>query len=129
MEKKQLMGVGVIVVLVAVVFMMLFVFKPGENGNAIKAGIGDNFTITMESNPTTGYSWQVAGELDSDLVQLVGSKFVPGETSRIGAPGKEEWVFKAIGEGKTTVSFNYVRPWEKDVIPARTDSFDIVIKK
>ena len=48
---------------------------------------------------TTGYSWRLAEPLDKNLVQLVGSKYIKPEKAMPGAPGKEEWTFKASGAG------------------------------
>ena len=80
----------------------------------INARAGENFIITLESNPTTGYSWQLAKPLDEKIVQLVGSEYTPSRTDLVGAGGTEEWTFLAVKKGTTRVSLKYVRPWEED---------------
>jgi inhibitor of cysteine peptidase len=78
---------------------------------------GQEFTIVLESNPTTGYQWQLFEPLDEDVVSLVKTEFEEGDTERVGAPGEERWTFKAEGLGETDISFVYVRPWESEAEP------------
>ncbi|NPV59936.1 MAG: protease inhibitor I42 family protein [Actinobacteria bacterium] len=96
---------------------------------------GLEFSLVLESNPTTGYSWQLAEPLDEELLRLVGTSFEAkggshGEGEEIvGAPGEEVWTFEALKAGKTEVALEYVRPWEKDVKPEKTVTFEVEIKK
>lgn len=47
----------------------------------------------------------------------------------IGAGGNEVWIFEAAGSGKTEIILKYVRPWEKNVPPAKTVTFKVNIKR
>jgi inhibitor of cysteine peptidase len=89
---------------------------------------GKMFTLTLESNPSTGYSWEIAQPLDETKVALVESIYNAPKTDRVGAAGVELWVFKAVGTGETTISMKYVRPWEKDTAPAEAATFAVTIK-
>jgi len=129
MNKKQLIGSLIIIVAIVLFFTLFFAVKYSDNGNVIKARAGNDFTITLESNMTTGYKWKIARPLDTKLLKLLDSKYIPPETELIGAAGKEEWVFKAIRRGKTIVSFDYTRPWEKEVPAARSEDFFIIIDR
>jgi predicted secreted protein len=42
-----------------------------HNGGSVEVNSGDKITITLEGNPTTGYSWELS-ELDQAVVELVG---------------------------------------------------------
>jgi inhibitor of cysteine peptidase len=95
--------------------------------NAIEVKAGEDFVITLESNRTAGYQWQLAQPLDKAMLELVGSEYKAGESKLIGAGGVEVWTFRAVGAGKTLISFKYVRPWEKDIPPAREVTFTIVV--
>ena len=97
--------------------------NPGE---PINVKTGQIFTIRMESNPTTGYGWQLSNTLDKKII-LVTNVFIPPDGKLMGAGGHEVWTFKAIGEGQMEISMNYVRPWEKDQ-PARTNVFTVIVK-
>ena len=93
----------------------------------IKVKAGQRFTIRMESNPTTGYGWQLSKALDEKVVQLVTNAYIPPESKLMGAGGHEAWTFKAIGAGATDISMQYVRPWDKDQ-PAKTNVYTVIVK-
>ncbi len=93
----------------------------------IEANVGQEFTITLESNPSTGYQWQLAKALDEGIVKLVGTKYKASETGLIGAGGTEVWTFKAVGDGTTEISLMYMRPWES-VPPLKEEVFFITVK-
>ena len=92
----------------------------------IQVKAGQNFTIRMESNPTTGYGWQLSKALDNKII-LVTNAYIPPDSKLCGAGGHEVWTFKAISEGQVDISMIYVRPWEKDQ-PARTNVYTVIVK-
>lgn len=74
------------------------------------------FTISLPSNPTTGYSWSITG-YDKQRLTLDSHRYLAPKGQRIGAGGTETWVFKAQpslfkGTQATTIEFCYARPWE-----------------
>lgn len=74
---------------------------------------GQEFSILLESNPTTGYQWQLTQPPDEAVLSLVKTEFEEtGEEGLVGAGGEERWTFKAEGRGRTTLYFVYIRPWE-----------------
>lgn len=98
----------------------------------IAATAGQEFSISLESNRTTGYGWQLANPLDETVVTSVKNEYrearqTPGATPMVGVGGKEVWTFRAVKAGKTTIEFKYVRPWEKDQPPAQIRSIPVVI--
>jgi len=90
----------------------------GERGIVTQAG--KRFAVTLDANATTGFRWRLARPLDTHVVRLVGSEYRAPDVHRAGAGGKEVWTFEAVAPGRTIIAFEYVRPWEKDVPPART---------
>ena len=128
MDKRQITGILIIAVSVILFFVLFFAIRGAKNDKIVEAAVGKNFTITMDSNPTTGYQWQIARQMDTGLVELIDSQYIAPKTGLVGAPGKEEWHFKAIKEGKAIISFDYVRPWEKDELPAQTETFIVIIR-
>ena len=86
------------------------------------------FTITLPSNPTTGYKWRLANRLDAGILKCLGSKYNAPTGNLVGQGGTETWNFQAVGKGKATITLEYARPWEKDVKPAKTQKFAVVIK-
>ncbi len=55
----------------------------------IEVEVGQEFAITLRSNPTTGYQWQLVGLSDEDIVKLVGSEYKGPEAELVGAGGEE----------------------------------------
>ena len=68
-------------------------------------------TFILDSNPTTGYSWQV--EQSEELFE-VKSSFAAEETDKqvTGAGGEETITLVPLKPGKTEVTLTYARPWE-----------------
>ena len=128
MNKRQISGILIIAVSVIVFFVLFFAIRDAKNDKIVETAVGKSFTITLDSNPTTGYQWQIARQMDTGLVELIDSQYIAPETNLVGAPGKEEWHFRAIREGKAIISFDYVRPWEKDELPSQTESFIVIIR-
>jgi len=95
---------------------------------SVAAEEGREFTVTLESNRTTGHEWRLARPLDEGMVQLVRSEYAPPEGGRVGEGGREEWVFLAKGSGKTEILLEYVRPWEKGQPPAARARIEVSIK-
>ena len=68
-------------------------------------------SITLDSNPTTGFSWQVSQseELFSVETNYVEDKY---EEGMVGVGGKETITLTPLKAGKTEVTLTYARPWE-----------------
>ena len=75
---------------------------------------GCTITVTLGSNPSTGFSWDEGAHIaDPTVLQQTGSEMVPAEgQGLVGAPGAQVWTFKALTQGTTIVSMQYSRPWE-----------------
>ena len=99
-----------------------------DPSETISVGVGKNFIIALESNPTTGYSWREA--FDSSLLELVESKYeqTPTATLIVGAGGTQSFEFKALKKGETEVTLVYKRPWEPDSPDQMTKVFTVNIK-
>lgn len=96
--------------------------------NLVEVRVGQEFNITLESNPTTGYQWQLAKQLNETILEFIGSEYKPSESGLIGAGGTEVWTFKAVNSGTTEISLKYVRPWETDVPPIQEQNIGIIVK-
>lgn len=96
----------------------------------IQVDAPQQFVIVLESNPTTGYSWEMAEAPDADEVQFVGKEYVSGGAGRPGAGGVECWTFEAVGPGETAIGMIYHRPFDPpETAPARTASFTIDVSQ
>jgi inhibitor of cysteine peptidase len=86
-----------------------------------------SFTIKLQSNPTTGYSWYLRG-YDASLVTAQTHHFQAATRQLVGAPGYELWTFHVKPAGftvpqQTVIRFVYARPWE-----ATDDSKELVFR-
>ena len=93
----------------------------------IIVSVGDQFEIDLDSNETTGYSWTDNEIYDKEMLQLVNSQYLPGQTDRVGAGGKQVYLFKALKAGDTQITLTYKRSWEKTEFD-KTISFDVSAK-
>ena len=96
----------------------------------VAAAVGDSFTVTLCSNPTTGFQWSESAQIsDPTVVQQMDHKFVsPEAEGLVGAPGKEVWTFKALKKGTSTISVEYGRPWEGGEKGEWTFNLTVVVK-
>ena len=74
------------------------------------------FTIKLKSNPTTGYSWFLR-DYNPNLIEPIKHNFVKSDSTLMGAPGYEVWVFRAKPQAfiipqQTTIRMVYTRPWQ-----------------
>ena len=59
----------------------------------IKVDVGKKFIITLESNRTTGYGWEITKSLNKDMLKVIEIQHQASVTSRVGAPGSDSWTF------------------------------------
>lgn len=97
-----------------------------DNKSDVALKVGDTLTVELNSNPSTGYSWQVS-QVDEKVLQQAGdAQFSLGnKTPMPGAGGTQTFTFQAVGKGKTTLTLIYVRPWETSVTPTPNDIFTV----
>jgi predicted secreted protein len=92
--------------------------------------LGQVFTVTLESNPSTGYRWEWVDHQDSIVEQMGEAQFKPRETGDpplVGAGGWESSDFKAVHQGQMTLKLVYRRPWEEGVEPLKTFSLHVTV--
>ncbi len=92
---------------------------------AIRVSVGEKFSIILDSNATTGYSWQIAKKTTGPVLSFVGRDYAAPRVKMPGAGGKEHWTFKAESAGTEKLTFHYLRSWEKNVEPAQTVTFTV----
>lgn len=74
------------------------------------------FAVSLEGNPTTGYTWQAS--VESRYLTIVRQTFEPASDS-VGAGGRQVFQFQAKTAGATEISFEYRRPWSGEPRDAR----------
>jgi inhibitor of cysteine peptidase len=90
-----------------------------NNGGQVELDKSKMVVLRLESNPSTGYSWQV-DEMDASVLRQVGEFEFEQKSDLFGAPGTQVLRFVGAGKGQTDLKLAYRRPWETDVAPAQT---------
>jgi inhibitor of cysteine peptidase len=98
--------------------------QPGEQ---VTVEAGEQFTIELASNPSTGYTWQLA-QPPGDQVALVDQDYEPEGDPRPGSSGFQRFVFEGMKVGTTELTFSYLRPWETGVPPTDTATFPVSVE-
>jgi inhibitor of cysteine peptidase len=94
----------------------------------IDSGMDKEFIvlIALESNPTTGYSWEA--EYDAAMLELVEETFELGEYAKeniVGAGGTELFRFKGLSKGETEITFHYKRSWEAEILDTKVFTVEV----
>lgn len=88
------------------------------------------FEISIDSNPTTGYSWTLANSKDLKRISLKNMIVVNtvNDPQRAGAPGVQKFIFDINDKGAQTLRFEYLRPWEKNIPALQIRTYNVEIK-
>ncbi len=91
-----------------------------DSGRTLTVEVGERFTVSLESNPTTGYQWRFAGPYDEEVLILCSDTFSnPTEKDVVGAPGRRNLTFAVVGPGRSGIRLEYKRPWERSAQPEK----------
>jgi len=86
----------------------------------MNAAVGKELTVTLGSNPTTGFGWSEFAEIsDETIVRQVSHQYVGKEYETPpppGTSGEEVWVFQGLKKGTATIYMEYSRPWVEEEI-------------
>ena len=98
-------------------------FTEQDSGRAVTVK-GEVLVLNLESQPSTGYSWQARGLDTRYLRQLEKSEWLPEVEGKLGGAGTQVLRFAAVGKGRTRLDLVYARPWASGQ-PARSFSIDV----
>ena len=93
---------------------------------------GEVLSITLESNPSTGYGW-VATISDPAIMVQMGEPVYQeppsnSSTPALGASGTQTFYFQALETGATTLRLDYKRSFETNVAPEKTVRVAVEVK-
>ncbi|MBI5962429.1 MAG: protease inhibitor I42 family protein [Chloroflexi bacterium] len=94
----------------------------------LEAAIGNEFKIIIDSNPTTGYHWEIIGEVEKTIVEFISKDFKGDEPAMPGSGGVDIWAFRAVGAGETHITLGYYPPSNDPVGPQQTVTFTVTVK-
>jgi inhibitor of cysteine peptidase len=94
----------------------------------VELATGQPLKLTLATNPSTGYQWQLAAPFDQAVLRFTSSLHMRSEAGLPGASGQEVLGFTAAQRGKTVISLKYVRPWERTAPPGKTMTVQVIVK-
>ncbi|MBH0781620.1 protease inhibitor I42 family protein [Nocardia bovistercoris] len=109
--------------------VLALVVTEADDGSRRNLAIDQRLTVALPADPSTGYRWRLA-HLDPTIVRPIGHPD-SGEDSAVpeppGSAGIETWTFTGNAVGSGPLVMEYARPWEHDVLPARTFTVTIEV--
>lgn len=99
-----------------------------DNTSTFSADKGQEVMVSLKSNPTTGYSWQLARQPEI-VSQNKPRKYIAHRADVVGGDGLDIFYFKVNQTGQELIKFEYKRPWEKIQTPADFFEFTLTVKK
>ena len=90
-----------------------FKLTEADNGKKLEVHPGDVIRISLESNITTGYSWENADKVDSDVLALDTDDYVsdPNPEELDGVGGRDVIVYRALKPGEAKIDLVYLQSW------------------
>lgn len=97
-----------------------------DPSKTIETGSGQQFSIVLDGNYTTGYQWEAS--FDQAYIKMVSQEYKQNESKpgMVGVPGKQNYVFQALKQGSTKVTCTYKRSFETS--PGEQKVFNVTIK-
>lgn len=90
----------------------------------IEVQAGETFNIVIDSNPSTGYHWEIVGELND--VEFVSTEYTADEPVAPGSGGVDMWTFKAVSSGETQITLGSYPPGASE--SEQTVTFSVIVK-
>jgi len=100
----------------------------------IKTTINDTVSFVMETNPTTGYSWQSNlaefGKQIEFFEETVDEFPAHSDNPKtiLGAPLLHKYEIKFLEKGNFEIHFNYLRAWETNKLPIKQKTVFVVVE-
>jgi inhibitor of cysteine peptidase len=101
-------------------------FSIVKGTETIQTKTGETFTISLNSNPSTGYDWQI-DKIDNNYLEYIKKDFVQNLPAMPGQGGTSTLYFKALKAGQTELRLVYCRSWECQKTIAETRNYTVII--
>jgi inhibitor of cysteine peptidase len=107
--------------------------KEAQISRQVEVKTGDVFSVALDSNATTGFSWTEQAKIaDENILKQTGHKYIAPRQNDdkpvAGMAGIEEWTFNANQVGTTTATLSYSRPWQGGEKDVRTFVLTVIVK-
>jgi inhibitor of cysteine peptidase len=91
-----------------------------DSGGACSVRVGDEITVVLAENPTTGYRWQP--DIDTARLQLTADHY-EGPERPVGTGGTRHLTFASLQPGPVQLHLVKRRSWEQAVVA----EFDVTL--
>jgi inhibitor of cysteine peptidase len=105
------------------------------DGKKISMAPGGSLQVSLESNPTTGFKWELTRISDEGVLEKVSNTFdtptfklQEGSPPPVGVGGMEFWNFKALNKGTSILSMEYSQPWNGGIKGAQNFSLTVAVE-
>jgi len=99
-----------------------------DRDRQIDMTVGQVLIVSLPSNPTTGFQWEVV-EIDGAVLQLgEAADYEASQPELAGSGGVETFYFEAKSDGQITLKLIYHRSWEEGVDPVDEFSVSVVVQ-
>ena len=101
-----------------------------ENGSTVRLRSGQMLVIKLQSNPSTGYVWQLVREPNARYLLVDGTKTRQSDAERANESQIETQYIRFVAQeaGETTLDLNYVIPAAGPGPETRRYTLDLVIE-
>ena len=129
---KKLLGLAIVLILLTACDETpnTIDLDSANNGVSLETTVGQTIDITLDSNATTGYKWNLVTTPDAQVLKLLSSQYVvptPSHTPVVGEGSKEVWKFQTVGRGTTSLKLAYFRPFDPSQV-AKEFSATVVVQ-
>ncbi|MBV4490172.1 protease inhibitor I42 family protein [Pseudomonas oryzicola] len=91
--------------------------------------VGQTLTLTLPSNPSTGYRWRVENPAANVLRSLGPEVYsAPEEEDVVGSAGVSTWRYQANRAGEAQLVLVYQQPWAADVAPVQSFDCKVIVR-
>ncbi|MGS7252606.1 protease inhibitor I42 family protein [Pseudomonas anuradhapurensis] len=91
--------------------------------------VGQTLTLTLPSNPSTGYRWRIENPAANVLRSLGPEVYsAPEEEDVVGSAGVSTWRYQANRAGEAQLVLVYQQPWAADVAPVQSFDCKVIVR-
>lgn len=97
-----------------------------QTGTTVDAAVGDTIVVSLDANPTTGYTWRFTA---GDTFAIAGSKYMadPNSEEAVGAGGTKIVPLEVTKAGTSDLTGMYRQQWNSPSPDAQPD-FSMSVK-
>lgn len=105
----------------------LISLSENDSGRTVELQVADKLDVTLNGNPTTGFTWEI-NSLDETIMKQIGKPDFKPDSGAVGSGGKETFHFGAVASGQSDLKLIYHQPWATNVLPSQTFEVIIIVK-